>query len=165
MQNIAFYLDHRCSWTEYINRLTGVLAGFCMLFTAIYSFTYWKSPPSYRRTRLCPEKHQRAGKARNLRPTSYWRGCVGNILVLSIILINFFWEEIHHKKKRPTEHTKDAHRDCFVQATVYSFILAMKQEPEENIFHKHDLIHRCNKIRNEKKRLEALEYFRSNDYS
>ncbi len=30
------------TWTEYINRLTGVLAGFCMLFTAIYSFTYWK---------------------------------------------------------------------------------------------------------------------------
>ena len=49
--------------------------------------------------------------------------------------------------------------------SIYSFILAMKQEPEENIFHKHDLIHRCNKIRNEKKRLEALEYFRSNDYS
>jgi len=30
------------TWTEYINRLTGVLAGFSMLFTAIFSFTYWK---------------------------------------------------------------------------------------------------------------------------
>jgi len=49
--------------------------------------------------------------------------------------------------------------------SIYSFILAMKQEPEENIFHKHDLIHRCNRIRNKEKRLEALEYFRSNDYS
>ena len=48
---------------------------------------------------------------------------------------------------------------------IYSFILAMKQEPEENIFHKHNLIHRCNKIRNKEKRLEALEYFKSNDYS
>ena len=49
--------------------------------------------------------------------------------------------------------------------SIYSFFLAIKQEPEENIFHKHDLIHRCNKIRNTEKRLEALEYFRSNDYS
>ncbi|VTP89034.1 hypothetical protein [Sphingobacterium daejeonense] len=35
------------TWTEYINRLTGVLAGFCMLFTAIYSFTYWKKKKSH----------------------------------------------------------------------------------------------------------------------
>ena len=49
--------------------------------------------------------------------------------------------------------------------SIYSFFLAIKQEPEENIFHKHDLIHRCNKIRNKEKRLEALEYFKNNDYS
>ena len=49
--------------------------------------------------------------------------------------------------------------------SIYSFFLAIKQEPEENIFHKHDLIHRCNKIRNKEKRLEALKYFKSNDYS
>ncbi|MFZ4263067.1 COX15/CtaA family protein [Sphingobacterium sp. HJSM2_6] len=30
------------TWTEYVNRLTGVIAGFCMLFAAIFSFTYWK---------------------------------------------------------------------------------------------------------------------------
>ncbi|GAA4133795.1 hypothetical protein GCM10022216_06160 [Sphingobacterium kyonggiense] len=30
------------TWTEYVNRLAGVTAGFCMLFTAFYSFTYWK---------------------------------------------------------------------------------------------------------------------------
>ena len=30
------------TWTEYVNRLAGVTAGFFMLFTAIYSFTYWK---------------------------------------------------------------------------------------------------------------------------
>lgn len=34
------------TWTEYINRLVGVLAGFALLFTAIYSFTYIKSKPS-----------------------------------------------------------------------------------------------------------------------
>ena len=49
--------------------------------------------------------------------------------------------------------------------SIYSFVLAIQQEPEENIFHKHNLIHKCNKIRNKEKRLEALEYFRSNDYS
>ena len=49
--------------------------------------------------------------------------------------------------------------------SIYSFVLAIQQEPEENIFHKHDLIHKCNKIRNKEKRLEDLEYFRSNDFS
>lgn len=49
--------------------------------------------------------------------------------------------------------------------SIYSFVLAIQQEPEKNIFHKHDLIHKCNKIRNKEKRLEALEYFRSNDFS
>jgi cytochrome c oxidase assembly protein subunit 15 len=34
------------TWTEYINRLVGVLAGFALLFTAVYSFTYVKSKPS-----------------------------------------------------------------------------------------------------------------------
>ncbi|MBL1410889.1 COX15/CtaA family protein [Sphingobacterium faecale] len=34
------------TWTEYINRLAGVVAGFALLFTAIYSFTYIKSKPS-----------------------------------------------------------------------------------------------------------------------
>ena len=30
------------TWTEYINRLAGVTAGFFMLFTAFYSLKYWK---------------------------------------------------------------------------------------------------------------------------
>ncbi|MVZ61659.1 COX15/CtaA family protein [Sphingobacterium humi] len=30
------------TWTEYVNRLFGVLSGFCLLFSAIYSLTYWK---------------------------------------------------------------------------------------------------------------------------
>ncbi len=34
------------TWTEYINRLVGVLAGFCLLFTAIFSFTYIRSKKS-----------------------------------------------------------------------------------------------------------------------
>ena len=34
------------TWTEYVNRLVGVLAGFALLFSAIYSFTYIKSKPS-----------------------------------------------------------------------------------------------------------------------
>lgn len=34
------------TWTEYINRLVGVLAGFALLFSAIFSSTYLKSKPS-----------------------------------------------------------------------------------------------------------------------
>jgi len=34
------------TWTEYINRLVGVTVGFCLLFSAIFSFTYRKSKPS-----------------------------------------------------------------------------------------------------------------------
>ncbi|MFD2968065.1 COX15/CtaA family protein [Sphingobacterium bambusae] len=34
------------TWTEYVNRLVGVAAGFCLLFAAIFSFTYLKTKPS-----------------------------------------------------------------------------------------------------------------------
>jgi len=34
------------TWTEYINRLVGVAAGFALLFSAIFSFTYLKIKPS-----------------------------------------------------------------------------------------------------------------------
>lgn len=34
------------TWTEYINRLAGVTAGFFMLFTAFYSLKYWKKKKS-----------------------------------------------------------------------------------------------------------------------
>ncbi|TJZ61163.1 heme A synthase [Sphingobacterium olei] len=34
------------TWTEYINRLVGVVAGFCLLFCALFSFTYIKVKPS-----------------------------------------------------------------------------------------------------------------------
>lgn len=34
------------TWTEYINRLAGVVAGFALLFSAIYSFIYIKSKPA-----------------------------------------------------------------------------------------------------------------------
>ena len=34
------------TWTEYVNRLVGVLAGFALILTTIYSFTYIKSKPS-----------------------------------------------------------------------------------------------------------------------
>jgi len=34
------------TWTEYVNRLFGVLAGFGLLFTAIFSFAYLRSRPA-----------------------------------------------------------------------------------------------------------------------
>ncbi|MFD2548075.1 heme A synthase [Sphingobacterium suaedae] len=34
------------TWTEYINRLVGVAAGFCLLFSAVFSLTYLKTKPS-----------------------------------------------------------------------------------------------------------------------
>lgn len=34
------------TWTEYINRLTGAVAGFCLLFAAFFGFTYIKSKPA-----------------------------------------------------------------------------------------------------------------------
>ncbi|WP_437920960.1 COX15/CtaA family protein [Sphingobacterium sp. LRF_L2] len=34
------------TWTEYVNRLVGVIAGFCLLFSAIFSFSYRKTKPS-----------------------------------------------------------------------------------------------------------------------
>ncbi|MGO1242494.1 MAG: COX15/CtaA family protein [Sphingobacterium sp.] len=34
------------TWTEYLNRLVGVVTGFCLLFTAIFSLTYRKFKPS-----------------------------------------------------------------------------------------------------------------------
>lgn len=34
------------TWTEYINRLVGVITGFALLFSSIFSFTYIKSKPS-----------------------------------------------------------------------------------------------------------------------
>lgn len=34
------------TWTEYLNRLAGVVAGFALLFSAVYSFTYIKSKPA-----------------------------------------------------------------------------------------------------------------------
>lgn len=33
------------TWTEYANRLVGVIVGFCLLFTAFLSFTYWSTQP------------------------------------------------------------------------------------------------------------------------
>lgn len=34
------------TWTEYVNRLVGVLVGFCLLATAIFAFNYRKSKPA-----------------------------------------------------------------------------------------------------------------------
>ena len=48
---------------------------------------------------------------------------------------------------------------------IYSLLKAVKKEPEEHIYDRDDIIMRCNKIRNKKKRKEALNFFKNNDYS
>ena len=48
---------------------------------------------------------------------------------------------------------------------IYSLIKAVKKEPEEHIYDRDDIIMRCNKIRSKKKRKEALNFFKNNDYS
>jgi len=48
---------------------------------------------------------------------------------------------------------------------IFSLVKALKKEPEEHIYDRDDIIIRCNKIRNKKKRKDALKFFKDNDYS
>jgi ribosomal protein L16 Arg81 hydroxylase len=48
---------------------------------------------------------------------------------------------------------------------VYSFIKAIRKEPEEHIFDREDILDKCNKIKNKKRRNEALKFFKESDYS
>ena len=44
-------------------------------------------------------------------------------------------------------------------------IKAIKKEPEEHIFDKHDILNNCNKISDLKKRKNAIDFFREGDFS
>jgi ribosomal protein L16 Arg81 hydroxylase len=48
---------------------------------------------------------------------------------------------------------------------IHSFIKAIRQEPEEHIYDRKGIIERCNKIKNIEKRIDALAFFKKNDYS
>tara|TARA_A100001234_G_scaffold126568_1_gene111044 strand:- start:428 stop:604 length:177 start_codon:yes stop_codon:yes gene_type:complete len=48
---------------------------------------------------------------------------------------------------------------------IFSLIKALKEEPEEHIYDRDDIVRKCKKIRNRNKRNEALEFFKKNDYS
>ena len=47
----------------------------------------------------------------------------------------------------------------------YAVIKAIKKEPEEHIFDKHDIINNCNKIPDLQKRKNAIDFFREGDFS
>ena len=48
---------------------------------------------------------------------------------------------------------------------IFSIIKALKEEPEEHIYDRDDIVRKCKKIRNLNKKNEALEFFKKNDYS
>jgi len=48
---------------------------------------------------------------------------------------------------------------------IHSFIKAVRKEPEEHIFDRQHIIDRCNKIKDNIQRQEALKFFKDNDYS
>ncbi|MBT3590954.1 MAG: hypothetical protein HOK52_09400 [Candidatus Marinimicrobia bacterium] len=48
---------------------------------------------------------------------------------------------------------------------IHSFIKAVRNEPEEHIFDRQQVIDNCNKIKNDIQRQKALIFFRDNDYS
>jgi len=48
---------------------------------------------------------------------------------------------------------------------IHSFIKAVRNEPEEHIFDRQQVIDNCNKIKNDIQRQKALMFFRDNDYS
>jgi len=48
---------------------------------------------------------------------------------------------------------------------IHSFLKAVMQEPEEHIYDRDGILKRCNKIRNPKKRKDAIDFFARNDFS
>ena len=48
---------------------------------------------------------------------------------------------------------------------IQAIIKAIRKEPEEHIFDKNDIVKRCNKIKNEKQRKQAMFFFKEGDYS
>ena len=48
---------------------------------------------------------------------------------------------------------------------IFSLVKALKEEPEEHIYDRSDIVKKCKKIRNRNERNEALEFFKENDYS
>ena len=48
---------------------------------------------------------------------------------------------------------------------IFSLVKALKEEPEEHIYDRSDIVKKCKKIRNRNERNEALKFFKDNDYS
>ena len=48
---------------------------------------------------------------------------------------------------------------------IYSFVKAVRQEPEDHIFDKNGILEQCNKIKNPEKRKRAIKFFSQNDFS
>ena len=48
---------------------------------------------------------------------------------------------------------------------IFSLVKALKEEPEEHIYDRDDIVKKCKKIRDRIKKNEALEFFKKNDYS
>ena len=48
---------------------------------------------------------------------------------------------------------------------IFSLVKALKEEPEEHIYYRSDIVKKCKKIRNRNERNEALKFFKDNDYS
>ena len=80
---------------------------------------------------------------------------------VNISFSHFFTESISY-------YLKNSFLMFFFQVLTnpfYAIIKAIKKEPEEHIFDKHDILNNCNKISNMQKRKNAIDFFREGDFS
>lgn len=80
---------------------------------------------------------------------------------VNISYSHFFTEPIGY-------YLKNSFLMFFFQALTnpfYAIIKAIKKEPEEHIFDKHDILDNCNKISDIEERKNAINFFRKSDFS